>query len=144
MKREVLENLQQDFDSRMIIWLANMLGKWVGFERKNSLWIQNAHKTSPMSFYVDVFPLRCLIISKHFVKIGPSGDMNLQGMNVTPLTMFVWSLEGSIVFEVLKKSQIWSTGKTKFWQRVNAWNVSFIISLQDRSLTLANLFNTKF
>ena len=54
MKREVLENLQQDSDSRMIIWLANMPGKPVGFECKNSLWIQNAHKTSPMSFHVDV------------------------------------------------------------------------------------------
>jgi len=31
-----------------------MLGKPEGFERKNSLWIQNAHKTSPMSFHVDV------------------------------------------------------------------------------------------
>ena len=33
--------------------------------------------------------------------------MSLQGMNVTPLTMSVWSPEGPIVFEVLKKSQIW-------------------------------------
>ena len=54
MKRAILENLQQDFDNRMIIWLANMLGKPVGFELKNSLWIQNAHKTSPMSFHVDI------------------------------------------------------------------------------------------
>ena len=48
MKREIVENLRQDFDNRMIIRLANMLGKTVGFERKNSLWRQNAHKTSPI------------------------------------------------------------------------------------------------
>ena len=62
MKREIVENLRQDFDSRMINWLANMLGKPVGFERINSLWSQNTHKTSPRSFHVDI-PLRCPIFS---------------------------------------------------------------------------------
>ena len=55
LKREILENLRQDFDNRM-------LGKTVGFERKNSLWSQNFHKTSLMSFHVDI-PVRCLIFS---------------------------------------------------------------------------------
>jgi len=39
-----------------------MLGKPVGFEGKNSLWIQNVRKTSPMSFHVDI-PVKCLIFS---------------------------------------------------------------------------------
>ena len=70
MKREILENLQQDFDNRIIIQLANLLGQTVGFERKNSLWSQNAHKSSPMSFHVDI-TVRCLIFSnfKTFCKI---------------------------------------------------------------------------
>ena len=42
--------------------IGNLLGKPVGFERKNSLWSQNAHKTSPVSFHVDI-PVRCLIFS---------------------------------------------------------------------------------
>ena len=63
------------------------VGKLVGFERKNSLWIQNAHKTSPMSFQVDIL-VRCLMFSNYetFWKIGPSGDMSLR---VTPLTLHV-------------------------------------------------------
>ena len=43
----------------------NLIGKPVGeagFEWKNSLWSQNAHKSSPMSFHVDI-PVRCLIFS---------------------------------------------------------------------------------
>ena len=71
MKREISEKLRQDFDNSMIIWLANLLGNPVGFERKNSLWGQNSHKTSPMSIHVDI-AVRCLIFSifETFVKIS--------------------------------------------------------------------------
>ena len=69
-----------------------MLRKPVEFEWKNSLWIQNAYKTSPMSFHVDI-PVRCLIFSNFetFCKNRSLGGHELTGNECYTIKgLFIW------------------------------------------------------
>ena len=78
-----------------MVWLANMLGKPSQFERKNSLWIQNAHKTSPMSFHVDI-SVRCLIFS-NFKALGKNRSLELtKRLLSTPLQKHVNNHTGKV------------------------------------------------